>query len=84
MLANLRHLDGQYPVEDVYVNAVDLDPLCCAMTAWQLATQGFVHQRPVGKVRVYCSNVLLDPKTWPLFYGHDRVGWVERWQDVAA
>ena len=63
---------GAITASNATVHAVDIDPVCCAMTSVQLMIQGFAHHPPVKRVRVYCANGLSDPKTWPLFYGHDR------------
>jgi hypothetical protein len=64
---------GAITASNAIVHAVDIDPVCCAMTSVQLMIQGFAHHQPVKRVRVYCANALHDPNTWPLFYGHDQM-----------
>jgi hypothetical protein len=55
---------GAITASNAIVHAVDIDPVCCAMTSVQLMVQGFAHHQPVRRVRVYCANALHDPNTW--------------------
>lgn len=62
--------------EDRMILAVDIDPLCCAMTALQFCMNALVHQRPIGELIVRCGNTLTDDLHSPLFFHAHREGWV--------
>ncbi|SDG94733.1 N-6 DNA Methylase [Paraburkholderia phenazinium] len=78
LLALFRDRENQPGLrpEDRLIQAQDLDPLCCAMTALQFCMNAFVHQRPIGELIVRCGNTLAKDLNVPLFFHAHREGWV--------
>lgn len=94
ILGLLRDLPPHVSSREVLIEAIDLDPLCCAMTTLQLVANSLLHGKLFHRVRIWCGNTLLPPEELRLFAGlkretdhQDRLGWMDeikqRWGLVA-
>lgn len=67
VLAQLRDLPAGVSSREVAIEAIDLDPTCCAMTTLQLVANSLLHGKLFQRVRIWCGNTLLPPEELQLF-----------------
>lgn len=68
LLAAVRARLDEYPSDDISVDAIDLDPFCCAMTALQLQAAQAIHQMPLKVCQVAQGNALLSRSSLRILY----------------
>lgn len=69
MLATIQSIEeeqGLKALENLSITTIDLDPLCCKMTAVQILTNLLVRNASLGELKVYHGNTLKDPTDWRL------------------
>jgi hypothetical protein len=62
LLGHLRSMPRGWLLPEVVIEAIDIDPMCCAMTTLQFVANSLLHNKRLQQVRVWCGNTLLPPE----------------------